>query len=67
MCSSDLAGGHPRLAAFHAALEETGASRRWRGALEDWSYAPVNSTPAIAAAIRQAFNNFSLTQLRQGA
>lgn len=49
------AGGHPRLAAFHAALEETGASRRWRGALEDWSYAPVNSTPAIATAIRQAF------------
>jgi len=60
-------GGHPRLAAFHAALEETGASRRWRGALEDWSYAPVNSTPAIAAAIRQAFNSFPLAQLRRGA
>jgi uncharacterized protein len=60
-------GGHPRLSAFHAALEETGASRRWRGALEDWSYAPVNSTPAIATAIRQAFNNFRLTQLRRGA
>jgi mitochondrial fission protein ELM1 len=60
-------GGHPRLAAFHAALEETGASRRWRGALEDWSYAPINSTPAIATAIRQAFNSFRPAQLRRGA
>jgi len=60
-------GGHPRFAAFHAALEATGASRRWRGGLEDWSYAPVNSTPAIAAAIQQAFFSFPPAQLRRGA
>lgn len=51
-------GGHPRLAAFHAGLAETGASRTWRGALESWSYPPVNATPAIAAAILGAFSRF---------
>ncbi len=51
-------GGHPRLAAFHEGLAETGASRRWRGALESWSYPPLNATPAIAAAILRAFSRF---------
>lgn len=52
------AGGHPRFAAFHAGLAETGASRSWRGTLESWSYPPVNATPAIASAIRQACNAY---------
>ena len=51
-------GGHPRLAAFHATLAETGASRTWRGELERWSYPPVNATPAIAAEILRAFSSF---------
>jgi mitochondrial fission protein ELM1 len=51
------AGGHPRFAAFHAGLAETGASRTWRGTLESWSYPPVNSTPAVAAAVLEAFNS----------
>ncbi len=49
-------GGHPRFAAFHAGLAATGASRTWRGALEEWAYPPVNSTPAIAAAVLQAYD-----------
>jgi len=49
-------GGHRRMTAFHTALAETGASRTWRGALEDWSYPPVNATPAIAADILQAYH-----------
>jgi mitochondrial fission protein ELM1 len=48
-------GGHPRFAAFHAALAETGASRTWRGSLQSWSYPPVNTTPAIAEAVLAAF------------
>lgn len=51
-------GGHPRFAAFHAGLAATGASRAWRGALEEWTYPPVNSTTAIATAILQAFLSF---------
>ncbi len=60
-------GGHRRMTAFHAALAETGASRTWQGVLEDWSYPPVNATPAIAADILQAFNIFHQAQLRRGA
>ncbi len=51
-------GSHRRFAAFHAALEKTGASRKWRGALEDWSYPPVNATPAIAESVIEAFCAF---------
>ena len=64
-------GGHSRLAAFHAGLAATSASRAWRGGLEAWSYPPVNSTPAIADAILQAFLSFRpelpRPQLRRGA
>lgn len=50
-------GSHPRITAFHAALAETGASRTWRGTPETWSYHPVNTTPAIAEAVLEAFNS----------
>jgi mitochondrial fission protein ELM1 len=51
-------GGHPKLTTYFEALEAHGAARRWAGALEHWSYEPINSTKEIAAAIALAYKNF---------
>ncbi len=45
--------GH-RLQAFHSALEAEGVTRPFTGALDQWSYTPVNDTPMVAAHIRNA-------------
>jgi mitochondrial fission protein ELM1 len=50
-------GGHRKITAFLDGLEAYGAIRRWRGRLEQWSYEPLNSTPAIAAAIAEAYGD----------
>ncbi|WP_018881681.1 MULTISPECIES: mitochondrial fission ELM1 family protein [unclassified Thioalkalivibrio] len=42
-----------RLQAFHSALEAEGVTRPFTGALDQWSYAPVNDTPKVAAHIRR--------------
>ncbi|BBU62976.1 nucleoside-diphosphate sugar epimerase [Methylosinus sp. C49] len=44
-------GGAAKIAAFLDALEQRGASRRWRGRLKHWRYEPLNETPAIAEEI----------------
>jgi mitochondrial fission protein ELM1 len=49
------AGGHRKISAYLDRLEALGAVRRWRGKFEDWSYAPINATPIIAAEIARRY------------
>ncbi len=51
-------GGHRKITAYLDRLESLGAVRRWRGKLEDWSNAPINSTPEIAAEIARRYCEF---------
>lgn len=51
-------GGHPKITAYLDRLEAYGAVRRWTGKLENWTYDPLNSTPAIAKAIAMAYADF---------
>lgn len=51
-------GGHRKITAYLDRLEALGAVRRWRGKLEDWSYAPINATPTIAAEIARRYREF---------
>jgi len=46
-------GGSPKFARFHRSLEQYGATRRADRfhSIEEWSYEPLNSAPAIAAQI----------------
>lgn len=48
-------GGHKKFDAYLDRLEALGAIRRWRGRLEDWTYAPINATPAMAEEIAQRY------------
>ena len=38
----------PKIARFHASLAERGASRRFTGAIGQWSYAPLAEADRIA-------------------
>jgi mitochondrial fission protein ELM1 len=49
-----LPGHSRRLARFHAAMRERGATRPFEGQLEDWSSIPPNDTEAVASAVRRA-------------
>jgi mitochondrial fission protein ELM1 len=49
-----LRGRSARLARFHAAMRQRGATRTFDGRLDSWSYVPVNDTEIIAAALRRA-------------
>jgi hypothetical protein len=49
-----LRGHSARLARFHAAMRQRGATRTFDGRLDSWSYTPVNDTEIIAAALRRA-------------
>lgn len=51
-------GGHAKIGVFLEALRAQGAVRPWTGRLEDWRYAPINSTPKIAQAIATAFAGY---------
>jgi len=44
----ELSGGHEKVTHFIDALVEKGAVRRWKGAIEQWSYKPIDATQAIA-------------------
>ncbi len=46
-------GGHPKITASIEHLIAAGAARRWTGALGDWTYQPIDATPAIAAEVMQ--------------
>ena len=48
-----LPGRSNRLSRFHRLMQERGATRPFEGKLESWSYAPINDTEMVAAAIRQ--------------
>jgi len=56
--------GHPKLKAYLQGLSAHGAARPWNGALERWSYAPLNSTADIAAAIAHAYEAFRTSGVR---
>ena len=49
-----LAGRSARLSRFHRLMRERGATRRFEGKLEAWSYAPINDTEVVASTIRRA-------------
>jgi mitochondrial fission protein ELM1 len=49
-----LRGRSRRLARFHAAMRERGATRPFEGRLETWSSTPVDDTAIIASAVRRA-------------
>jgi uncharacterized protein len=48
-------GGHKKISSFVSGLERHGAVRPLSGALETWSYAPLDATPLIAVAVAQAY------------
>lgn len=47
-----------KLDAYLSALEKAGAAQIWRGRFDDWTYAPINSTPEIARRIAQSYGAF---------
>jgi mitochondrial fission protein ELM1 len=49
-----LSGRSNRLSRFHRLMQERGATRPFQGKLESWSYAPINDTEMVAAAVRRA-------------
>jgi hypothetical protein len=51
-----LPGRSTRLARFHRLMQERGATRPFEGKIESWSYAPINDTEMVAAAIRRALH-----------
>ncbi len=48
----DLDGGSRRFRRFHDSLRADGITRPFDGRLERWSYAPLDDTAAVAAAVR---------------
>lgn len=44
-------GASKKFDAFHQSLQDRGASRRFRGALEDWTYEPLDETARAAAEV----------------
>lgn len=51
----ELDGGSPKFRRFLDALYVNGVARQFDGLLETWSYAPLNATQEIAAAIAAAY------------
>jgi mitochondrial fission protein ELM1 len=51
-------GGNPKIGGFIDKLVAQGAARRWRGALEHWTYQPVDATAAIAREIAARYGLF---------
>jgi mitochondrial fission protein ELM1 len=48
-----LEGGSAKFARFHGAMREAGYTRPFTGALEDWSYAPLDETARAAAEVKR--------------
>lgn len=51
----ELEGGSPKFRRFIDALYVNGVARQFNGLLETWSYAPLNATQEITAAIVEAY------------
>jgi mitochondrial fission protein ELM1 len=49
----DLDGRSAKFDRFHAAMRDAGMTRRFTGALESWSYEPLQETARVAAEIRR--------------
>ncbi len=49
----DLPGGSAKFRRFHKDMEEYGAARPFNGALESWTYKPLNETARVARLIRK--------------
>ena len=49
-------GGHPKMTRFIDRLVAHGAVCRWRGELEQFTYAPLDATPGIAEEILRRYN-----------
>jgi mitochondrial fission protein ELM1 len=54
-----------KLSAYLKNLEGAGAARIWTGRFDDWTYAPINSTPVVARKIIESYAAFRA--LRRGA
>ncbi len=52
--------------AYLAGLQGAGAIRIWKGPFEDWTYAPVNSTPMVARRIAEGYRIFRTPLQAQG-
>jgi mitochondrial fission protein ELM1 len=48
----DLAGGDTKFRRFHAAMQQAGITRPFRGRLERWSYPPLDDTARAGARLR---------------
>lgn len=51
-------GRHPKVTRFLDRLVAEGAVRRWAGQIEEFTYAPIDSAPVIAAAIARRYRAF---------
>jgi mitochondrial fission protein ELM1 len=51
-------GGHPKIRSFLDRLVAAGWVRRWQGAVEDWTYDPVDATGIIAAEVARRYAAF---------
>jgi len=49
----DVTRGSAKFERFHAALRADGVTRPFQGRLERWTYAPLDDTARVAAAVRQ--------------
>jgi mitochondrial fission protein ELM1 len=51
-------GGHRKITRYIDRLVQEGAVRRWAGQIENWSYSPIDATPAITADIGRRYRKF---------
>lgn len=51
-------GGHRKIDAFLGALQRDGIIRPWRGALENWTYAPLDATAVVAEELARRYRAF---------
>lgn len=51
-------GDAGKFARFHALMQERGATRPWAGAIQQWTYEPIDATADIAAEIVRRYTLF---------
>lgn len=54
----ETTGGHPKMTWFIDAMAKAGAVRRWAGAIERFTYNPIDATPEIARGIAIRYRAF---------
>jgi uncharacterized protein len=63
----ETTGGHPKMTWFIDRMIAEGAARRWTGAIERFSYEPIDATPQIARGIAERYRAFLGRQLAANA